>query len=51
MSRANTRSEPGSFAAAFSLWSVRALLGLFAIGTLVGVLSLEGARFAWRSRR
>ena len=45
MSRASTRSEPGSLAAALSLWSVRALLALFAVGTLVGVLSLaEGAR-------
>ena len=45
MSRASTRSEPGGLAAALSLWSVRALLVLFAIGTLVGVLSLaEGAR-------
>ena len=44
MSRASTRSEPGSLAAALSIWSVRALLVLFAIGTLVGVLSLvEGA--------
>ena len=45
MSRASTRSEPGAFADALSLWSVRALLALFAIGTLVGILSLaEGAR-------
>ncbi|MHB8835879.1 MAG: methyl-accepting chemotaxis protein [Candidatus Methylomirabilia bacterium] len=45
MSRASTRSEPGTLAAALSIWSVRALLVLFAIGTLVGVLSLvEGAR-------
>ncbi len=45
MSRANTRSEKGLLAAALSLWSVRALLLLFAVGTLVGVLSLvEGAR-------
>jgi len=45
MLRASTRSEPGWLAAALSLWSVRALLLLFAIGTLVGVLSLvEGAQ-------
>jgi methyl-accepting chemotaxis protein len=45
MSRASTRSEPGSLAAALALWSVRALLLLFAIGTLVGILSLaEGGR-------
>jgi len=45
MSRASTRSEPGAIAAALSLWSVRALLVLFAIGTLAGVLALaEGAR-------
>lgn len=45
MSRASTRSDPGRLAAALSLWSGRALLALFAIGTLVGVLALtEGAR-------
>jgi methyl-accepting chemotaxis protein len=45
MSRASTRSEPGRLAAALALWSVRALLALFAIGTLVGIISLaEGAR-------
>ncbi len=45
MSRASTRSEPAWLAAALSLWSVRALLALFAIGTAVAVLALtEGAR-------
>jgi len=45
MSRASTRSEPGGLATALSFWSVRALLVVFATGTLVGVLSLaEGAR-------
>ncbi len=45
MSRENTKSEPGFLAESLSLWSVRALLVLFAIGTLVGVLSLaEGTR-------